>query len=43
MMTSDSKTILTIQEIEKQRLELLQQLLAERFGVSTRPNSQSQV
>lgn len=43
MMTSDSKTILTNQEIEKQRLELLQQLLAERFGESTRPNPQSQV
>jgi ribosomal protein L29 len=43
MMTLDSKTILTIQEIDKERLELLQQLLAERFGESTRQNSQSQV
>lgn len=41
MMTLDSKTILTNQEIDKERLDLLQKLLVERFGESTRPNSQS--
>jgi hypothetical protein len=42
MMTSDSKTILTNQQIEKERQELLKKLLEERYGIPTRENPQSQ-
>lgn len=43
MMTLDSETILTNQKIEQDRQDLLKQLLQERFGDTTRENSQSQV
>lgn len=39
-MMLDTKTILTNQQIEQDRQKLLAQLLAERYGVSTRPDNQ---
>jgi hypothetical protein len=39
-MILDSKTILTNQKIEQDRQKLLAQLLAERYGMTTRPDNQ---
>ncbi len=36
-MMLDSKTVLTNLQIEQERLNLLAQLLAERYGETTRP------
>ena len=38
-MTLDSKTVQTHQQIEKDRQELLAQLLAERYGAATHPDN----
>lgn len=39
-MMLDTKTILTNQAIEQDRQKLLAQLLAERYGMPTRPENE---